>query len=59
MRAITEYRKHAEECRELATLMHNPDKNNIFKHLADTWERLAEFRERLELAFELPSKFLH
>jgi hypothetical protein len=49
---------HAEECRELATLMHNPDKKNIFKHLAETWEKLAEFRERLELA-ELSSSLLH
>jgi hypothetical protein len=36
-----------------------PDKKDIFKHLAQTWERLAEFRERLEPELELPSSLLH
>ncbi len=58
MRAIKEYKKHAEECRALATLTHNPDKKNILQHLAQTWERLADLRERLELD-ELPSSLLH
>ena len=50
---------NAEECRELATLMQNPDKKNILKHLAQTWEQLADLRERLELELELPSTLLH
>ena len=59
MRAVTEYRKHAEECRALARLMHNRDKKNILKHLAQTWERLADLRERLEPELDLPSSLLH
>ena len=59
MGAVREYRKQAEECRQLARLMHNPDKKDILKHLAQTWERLAEFRERLEPELELPSSLLH
>jgi hypothetical protein len=52
MRAVREYRKHAEECRQLAA-------QDILKNLAQTWERLAEFRERLEPELELPSSLLH
>ncbi len=58
-RGVREYRKHAEECRQLATLLHDPDKKDILKHLAQTWERLAEFRERLKPELELPSSLLH
>jgi hypothetical protein len=40
------------KCRELATLMHRAANKNILERLAQTWETLAELRERLEIELE-------
>ena len=59
MGTVADYRRQAEECRELATLMHRAANNNILERLAQTWETLAELRERLEIELEVPSSLLH
>jgi hypothetical protein len=43
MRIVTEYRKHAEKCWELANFI--ADKQ-ILERLAKTWEKLADLRKR-------------
>jgi hypothetical protein len=45
MRAIAEYRKHAEECRKLAKLVTVPVDQNTFEQMAQTWEMLAKLRQ--------------
>ena len=45
MRAVAEYRKHAEECRKLAKLMAVPADRNAFEEMAQTWEILVKLRE--------------
>jgi hypothetical protein len=45
MRAIAEYRKHAEECRKLARFMAVPADKNAFEEMAQTWEMLAKLRQ--------------
>jgi hypothetical protein len=45
MRAVAEYRIHAEECRKLAKLMAVPADRNAFEEMAQTWEILAKLRE--------------
>ena len=45
MRAIAEYRKHAEECRKLAKLVTVPVDKNRFEQMAQTWEMLAKLRQ--------------
>jgi hypothetical protein len=45
MRAIAEYRKHAEECRKLAKLVTVPVDKNTFEEMAQTWEMLAKLRQ--------------
>jgi hypothetical protein len=46
MRTITEYRRHAEECRRLARQTAGPADRRALEELAETWERLAKLRER-------------
>jgi hypothetical protein len=45
MRAVAEYRKHAEECRKLAMLTTVPDDKDAFEKMAQTWEMLARLRQ--------------
>jgi hypothetical protein len=45
MRALAEYRKHAEECRELAKQMAKPENLWAFLEMAETWEKLADLHE--------------
>jgi hypothetical protein len=59
MGTVVDYRRQAEECRELATLMQRAANKNILERLAQTWETLAELRERLEIELEVPSSLLH
>jgi hypothetical protein len=44
MRAVVEYRKHAEGCRRLAMQATSDDKR-ILENLARSWEMLAEIRK--------------
>jgi hypothetical protein len=46
MRAVTEYRDRARECRELARMVHKLEDKYALDHAAQSWERLAERRER-------------
>jgi hypothetical protein len=45
MKKAAEYRQHAAECRKLAAMMDGDDRDQLLV-MADTWEQLAEDRER-------------
>jgi hypothetical protein len=45
MKAASEYRKQAEECRKLAKGMPDGDARRQLVIMAETWERLAMDRE--------------
>ncbi|HEU5019296.1 MAG TPA: hypothetical protein VFT69_15150 [Pseudolabrys sp.] len=42
---VTNYRKHAEECRRLANQASLPHIRDGFLKMAETWNQLAEQRE--------------
>lgn len=42
---MTDYRKRAEECRELAKLGSKPEDWTHFLEMAKTWEKLASLQE--------------
>ena len=46
MRAVTEYRNRAQECRKLATMVHKLEDKYALDCAAQSWERLADRRER-------------
>ena len=46
MRAITEYRDRAQECRTLARMVCKLEDKYALDHAAQSWERLADRRER-------------
>ena len=55
MRKIEDYRRHAAECRDMATRATTPEQREMLVNMADTWDSLAEGRaaqlkrlERLE-----------
>jgi len=43
---VVDYRRHAEECRQLATRMRNPAERDMLLGMAESWEMLADDRER-------------
>jgi hypothetical protein len=45
MRAIIEYRKHAEGCRKLAMQAISVDDKTNLENLARSWEMLAQIRK--------------
>ena len=45
MRKIEEYRRHADECRQLATQSSNEETRTQLLEMAETWEGLAHDRE--------------
>ena len=47
MRQVSEYREHAMECRRLASQMQVEDHRDQLLSMAETWDRMAEERERL------------
>jgi hypothetical protein len=51
MRTVAEFRKHAEECRELAKRLTREDDKKAMELMALAWEKAADARER-----ELKSK---
>jgi hypothetical protein len=46
MRTVAEYRIHADKCRELANLVTTPTEKKILEEMAQSWEKLAELRQR-------------
>lgn len=46
MRKAEEYKKHADECRQLAAAASNEDSRHQLLEMAETWESLA--RDRLD-----------
>jgi hypothetical protein len=46
MKKASEYREHAQECRTLARRARSAEDRAMFLNMADTWESLAEARER-------------
>ena len=46
MRKIEDYRKHAEECRQLARRASPGDHRDQLMNMAQTWDGLAEERVR-------------
>jgi hypothetical protein len=51
MRTVAEFRKHAEECREMARKLTREDDKKALELMAKAWEKAANARER-----ELKSK---
>jgi hypothetical protein len=51
MRAVADYKKRAEECRQLAKLTAKPEDWQHFPEMAETWEMLAKHRE-IDLEWE-------
>jgi hypothetical protein len=47
MKKASEYRQHAQECRELARGSTADDHRDQLLRMAETWEQLATERERL------------
>jgi hypothetical protein len=45
MRKAVEYRKHAEECRRMATGPMTEEQRSLLLTMSRTWEQLAEDRE--------------
>jgi hypothetical protein len=45
MRTVAEYRKYAEDCRELATKLGSPDDKRAVLLMATAWEKVANERE--------------
>jgi hypothetical protein len=45
MRKVEEYRRNADECRQLATRSSNDETRTQLLHMAETWEGLARDRE--------------
>lgn len=45
MKKAVEYRQHAEECRALAKMMPEGQRERLLK-MAEVWDEMAEWRER-------------
>jgi hypothetical protein len=46
MRTVSEYKIHADKCRELANLVTAPTEKRILEEMGQSWEKLAELRKR-------------
>jgi hypothetical protein len=46
MKTVEEYRRYAEECRELAQRAGSPDDRKAILAIAVSWDKLAGDRER-------------
>ena len=47
MKKASEYRRHAEECRQLARFADSEEHRELLSNMAATWESLADERERM------------
>jgi hypothetical protein len=45
MKTVAEYRKFAEDCRELASKLRNPDDKRALELMATAWDKVANERE--------------
>lgn len=52
VKKASEYRQHAQECRQLASQMESPDQRALMLQMADHWEKLA--RDRVALITRHP-----
>jgi hypothetical protein len=57
MKKASEYRQHADECRQLASRMDVGDHRDQLLEMASTWDRLAD--ERSDLVRLHPELALH
>ena len=46
MRKVSEYEAHADECRQLASKMSNPEHKKQLMDMAKTWDMLAKARAK-------------
>jgi len=46
VKQVAEYRKHAEECRQLAATATSDFERRTLLEMAETWERLARMRKQ-------------
>ena len=46
MRRLSEYLKHAQECRDMARTATSPEHKAQLEQMAATWDQLAEARKR-------------
>lgn len=44
MKKASEYRQHAQECRQLASAMDSPEQRSMMLNMAEHWEKLAADR---------------
>jgi hypothetical protein len=47
MKTVAEYRKFAEDCRELGSKLRNPDDKRALELMAAAWDKIANEREAL------------
>jgi len=47
VKQVEEYRKHAEECRAMASKMRNAPQRDQLLRLAEQWESLADDRQNM------------
>jgi hypothetical protein len=47
MRTVAEYRKYADDCRQLAAKLTNPDDKRAVLLMATAWDKVANEREAL------------
>ena len=50
MERVVEFRQHAAECRLLATRARSPGQRDMLLQMAESWESLADTRERRRIA---------
>jgi hypothetical protein len=59
MRKVSDYRKHAEECRLLLRGAKTEEHREMLREMAETWESLAVSREKIlerRAQIDLPKK---
>jgi hypothetical protein len=54
MRAVEEYRRHADECRKLASRARTADEKEVILNMAATWDELANTRQLINESSLLP-----
>jgi|GEM_PF-2489714 len=47
MRTVAEYRKYADDCRELAAKLRDPEDRRALELMAAAWDKVAKERETL------------
>ncbi len=54
MEKLVDYRRHAEECRQLSARAQRPSERQMLLDMAESWEELAQTRERVLAARATP-----